>query len=154
MTPKKITPSLKSADSEYERFLNSVRPVGIGLAESVSRLDRGQYAHLMRQKGRPRRIISTEYKLTDADAGYFDASGKLSLAVTDSTKAAPALLIECTYETHFHCKPPASKELAERFTASELRLVLWPFFREVVLDLCGKMGIPPITIPLATGADE
>jgi hypothetical protein len=102
----------------------------------------------MSQKKGALRLISTEYKLLDAESGYFDANGRFSIVVSEEKKSVPALVIECTFETHFHCKSPVVREMAERFTASELRLVLWPYFRELVFDLCGKMSIPPITIPL------
>jgi len=75
------------------------------------------------------------------------------LAVAESQKAAPTLVIEALYETHFHCKAPTQREPAERFVASELRLIMWPYFRELVFDLCGKMSIPPITIPLVASTD-
>jgi preprotein translocase subunit SecB len=104
----------------------------------------------MKQKTGPTRSISTEYRLGDAEAGYFDAVGKFLLTVTDGEQSTPALIIKCKYESHFHCKAPVNKEFAERFTTSELRLVLWPYFRVLVHDFCGKMGIPPLTIPLST----
>jgi preprotein translocase subunit SecB len=146
---KNIKPS-RPADSNYEQFLRSVKPVGLALASSFSQVDREAYARLMKQKDGPTRSISTEYKLCEAEAGYFDATGKFLLTVTDGEKANPALIINCKYESHFHCKAPVDKDLAERFTASELRLVLWPYFRELVHDFCGKMGIPPVTIPFST----
>jgi hypothetical protein len=148
--PKKNIHLSKSADSNYEQFVQSVKPVGLGLRSTLSQLDREEYFKLMKQKNGASRSISTEYKLGDAQAGYFDATGKFLLTVTDGKKSRPALVIECKYESHFHCKAPVDRELAERFTTSELRLVLWPYFRELVHDLCGKMGIPPLTIPLST----
>jgi preprotein translocase subunit SecB len=108
----------------------------------------------MSQKNRPGRLISTEYKLAVVDSGYFDATGKFSLAVAESQKATPALVIEGTYEAHFHCKAPSQKEMVDRFVASELRIIMWPYFRELVFDLCGKMSIPPITIPLVTSVED
>lgn len=143
----------KSANLGYEQFLKSVRPIGLGLLESSSKLDRRLYGQLMGQKNRHGRLISTEYKLVAASSGYFDATGKFSLAVAESQKATPVLVIEALYETHFHCKAPVQKEMAERFVASELRLVMWPYFRELVFDLCGKMSIPPITIPLVASTE-
>jgi hypothetical protein len=149
MPRSNIRPS-KSVNSSYEKFLQSVKPIGLGLASSLSQLDREAYARLMKQSSAATRTISTEYKLLDAEEGYFDATGRFLLIVTDGKKSGPALTIECKYESHFHCRAPVDRDLAERFTNSELRLVLWPYFRELVYDLCGKMGIPPLTIPLST----
>ncbi len=147
---RKSTQVLKPSDAAYEQFLRNVKPVAMGLVECSSRLDREALGQMAARKNSGVRVISTEYQLAAAEGGYFDAIGKFSLAVAEKPKATPALTIQCTYETHFHCKAPIEKNLAERFTASELRLVLWPYFRELVFDLSGKMSIPPITIPLAT----
>lgn len=142
-----------TADAAYERFLRSVKPIGIGLVSVSSRLDREAYAHVMEQRDRGTRTISTDYKLVEVGDGYFDASARFSLSVAEPNKSTPALAIDCTHAAHFHCKT-CQRELAERFTSSELRLVLWPYFRELVSDLCGKMAIQPITIPLTTADDE
>lgn len=152
--PKKDMPASKSRDLAYEKFLKSVKPIGLGLLESSSRLDRNAYVRVRGQKDGGASTISTEYKLIAAQPGYFDATGRFSLTVAERKGAGPALRIDCTFETHFHCDGPSRKELAERFTSSELRLVLWPYFRELVFDLCGKMSIPPITIPLTTSAEK
>lgn len=141
-----------STDMNYQKFLQSVEPVGLGLTSCRSELNREEYARSMAQKGGATRTISTEYKLQDAEHGYFETTGRFELTVTDGRKSNPALIIQCVYESHFHCKAPVDKELAERFTASELRLVLWPYFRELVHDLCGKMGIAPLTIPFSTAS--
>ena len=151
--PKKTTQASKSADLAYELFLKSVKPVGLGMIQSSSKLNRGVYVRVRNQKNGGASTILTEYRLLAAGAGYFDATGKFSLVVAQKPDSHPALRIECTFETHFHCKAPAEKDLAKRFVASELRLVLWPYFREFVFDLCGKMSIPPITIPLTTSVD-
>jgi len=151
---RKSTQLSKPIDSAYEDFLRGVKPVALGLVECSSRLDREALGRLTVRKDGGVRIISTEYNLKAADGGYFDATGRFSLAVAERAKSTPALFIQCTYETHFHCKAPVRRDLAERFTASELRLVLWPYFRELVFDLSGKMSIPPITIPLATTGAE
>jgi hypothetical protein len=148
--PKKNTLRLKSADSSYDQFLRSVKPVGLGMSNSLSHLDRAAYIRARKLRDGATRSISTEYELRDAAGGYFDAIGKFVLTVTDGKQSSPALMIECQYESHFHCTAPVDRVLAERFTKSELRLILWPYFRELVHDMCGKMGIPPLTIPLST----
>jgi hypothetical protein len=82
----KSTEVSKAASLEYEQFLKSLRPVGLGLVETSCKLDRSAYACLMSQKNRAGRIISTEYKLVEANKGYFDATGRFSLAVVRAKK--------------------------------------------------------------------
>lgn len=81
----------------------------------------------------------------------FNASAKLSLTMEDKANpASPAVLVECTYIAHFHCDGcEITKDLAERFTKSELRIVVWPYFRQFVNDATSRMAIQPIVIPFS-----
>ena len=136
----------------YKDFLSSVKPIGIGLKESSSRLDRKVLFALRKVKDSAIRTIQADYELIEIGEkqGYFEATGAFALSVADAKSGNAALSITCTYMVHFHCATPVDRKLAERFAGSELRLVLWPFFREFVFNMCGKMSIPPITIPLST----
>jgi preprotein translocase subunit SecB len=154
MKRKSTEATSQLSEANYEGFLKSVKPIGLGLVENSSRLDRRRYSQLMGQRNRPGRTISTEYKLVKAGTGYFDTSAKFLLVVVEEKKDNPALLIQCVYEAHFHCNESFAKDFAERFASSELRLLIWPYFRAFVSDLCGKMSIPPILIPLSTTTDE
>jgi hypothetical protein len=147
---KKSTSTSRSSDNSYVAFLKSVRPIGLGLIEGTSKLDRTTYGRLMDQEPRPARTISTEYHLVEASEDYFDATATFSLVVVEKKQTQPALLIRCVYTSHFHCEKGASRDLIERFVRSEFRLVTWPYFRAYVSDMCGKMSIYPITIPLST----
>ena len=82
---------------------------------------------------------------------FFNASAKLSLIMEDKTSpASPAVIVECIYIAHFHCEGcEITKDLAERFTQSELRLVVWPYFRQFVTDATSRMAIQPIVIPFS-----
>jgi len=146
---KKASTQLSNTpDRSYEAFLQTVRPIALGLVECVSKLDRATYAGFQGAKDDSVRILSSEYELTELGKGCFDAAGTFTLAVAQTAKSEPALKVQCKFEAHFHCKAPLEKKLAERFVASELRLVLWPYFRELVSNITAKMAIQPITIPL------
>jgi len=125
--------------------------IGLALGSCSASLDRGLYFAPDRG-AKSARTISADYKLVDAKKDYFDVSARFALTVVDKARAVKALSIECEFVGHFHCSvsdPP--REFADRFTQSELRLILWPYFREFVSDITGRMSIPPILIPLATG---
>ncbi len=102
-------------------------------------------------KDRLARRISTEYNVMEVTKDSFNASAKLSLTVEDKANpASPAVLVECTYIAHFHCDGcEITKALAERFTKSELRIVVWPYFRQFVNDATSRMAIQPIVIPFS-----
>ena len=148
MSAKKSSPT--SRDQRYALFLKGIRLLGFGMLESHTKQDRAAYVEL-HEKNRLTRRISTEYRTMEIDKDFFNASAKLSLLMED--KKAPGALVvgvECTYVAHFHCDGcQITKELAERFTESELRLVVWPYFRQFVNDATSRMAIQPIVIPFS-----
>jgi preprotein translocase subunit SecB len=145
---KKTSPSRR--DQQYASFLKGIRLLGFGLQESHTAQNRTLYAELY-EKSRLARRISTEYRTVEVEKEFFNATAKLTLTVEDKKgPAPPAVIVECTYMAHFHCDGcQITRELAERFTESELRLVVWPYFRQFVNDATAKMTIDPILIPFS-----
>jgi len=145
---KKTLPSRR--DQQYASFLKGIQLLGFGLQESHTFQNRAVYAELC-EKNRLARRISTEYRSAEVEGDFFNASAKLTLTVGDRKGSAPpAVVVECTYMAHFHCDGcQITRELAERFTESELRLVVWPYFRQFVNDATAKMTIDPILIPFS-----
>lgn len=141
---------LSNRDQQYASFLKGIKLLGFGLQESRTAQNRDVYAELY-GKSRLTRRISTEYRTMEVTKEFFNASAKLSLTVEDKKGSAPpAVIVECTYVAHFHCDGcQITKELAGRFTESELRLVVWPYFRQFVNDATARMAIQPILIPFS-----
>lgn len=140
----------KSGTKGYEEFLRNLKIFGLGLESSASQLDRSAYARLHEQKKNRVRNIAATYELVRVEREVFDATAKFKLTVEDKKTKMQPLKIECVFQTHFHGKKPVDKQFAERFTRSELRLVVWPYFRQFVSDMTAKMAIPPIIVPLST----
>ena len=147
--PEKKT-SASKRNQQYAAFLKGIQLLGFGLQESRTAQNRALYAELY-EKGRLTRRISTEYRTTEVEKDFFNATAKLMLTVEDKKgPGPPAVVVECTYVAHFHCDGcQITSELAERFTESELRLVVWPYFRQFVNDATAKMTIDPILIPFS-----
>lgn len=131
-------------------FLKGIKLLGFGMLESHTKQDRAAYVELQ-EKNRLTRRISSEYRTMEIAKDFFNASAKLSLYMEDKKDpSAPAVVVECTYVAHFHCDGcQITRELAERFTESELRLVVWPYFRQFVNDATSRMAIQPIVIPFS-----
>lgn len=153
MSAKKTSPT--SRDQAYASFLKGIRLLGFGMLESHTRQNRAEYVELQ-EKNRLTRKISTEYHTMEIEKEFFNASAKLSLTMEDKrAPASPAVVVECTYVAHFHCDGcQITTELAERFTESELRLVVWPYFRQFVNDATSRMAIEPIVIPFSAVAQN
>jgi preprotein translocase subunit SecB len=143
---KKTSPTKHRAD-QYPNFLRGIKLIGLGLENCSANIEREAYFNLASKKNNTR-TISADYTLVEAHEDSFDVSAKFTVAVEDKLKSSKALTIECVFVAHFHCTE-APREFLERFTQSELRLVLWPFFREFVSDVTSRMAIPPLLVPLA-----
>lgn len=147
--PAKKT-SLSNRDQQYALFLKGIQLLGFGMQESRTTQDRAAYVRLCENERLGRRI-STEYRTMEVEKTHFNASAKMSLVIEDKAGATqPAVVVECMYVAHFHCDGcEITREFAERFTQSELRLVVWPYFRQFVNDATARMAIQPIVIPFS-----
>lgn len=145
---KSLTPSKPSANG-YAEFLRELQLIGLGLSDCSAKLDRELYFDVVSKKNSTR-TISSHYELTGVQKEFFDVSAQFSLQVQDKARKSTPLVIECRFIGHFHCgEHGAPQGFADRFCQSELRIVLWPYFREFVSDITSKMAIPPLLVPLA-----
>lgn len=135
--------------TKYRQFLERVQPRAVALDGCTVKLDRPAYARMLGKESdaRPVSAIRVKYELGEVEDDYFDVTGELTLE-TGPDQAAPALTIQCAFTMHFHGSQPSERALAEQFAQQEARLVIWPYFREFVSSLTGKMGISHITLPL------
>ena len=143
--------SLTSRDQRYALFLKGITLLGFGMQESRTAQDRAAYVKLC-EGDRLGKRITTEYRTMEVEKTFFNASAKMSLIMEDKkgSSSSPAITVECTYVAHFHCDGcVVTRQFAERFTQSELRLVVWPYFRQFVNDATARMAIQPIVIPFS-----
>jgi hypothetical protein len=149
---KKNLTTKPNKPSDYSDFLRGIALIGLGLQDCRSKIDREAYGNSL-QKKKSERLILTDYKLGKSYQNFFDVTAYFILTVSDAKKKpSNVLTIECTYGAHFHCDECEDhREYAQRFAESELRLVMWPYFRQFVNDMTGRMTIPPIFIPFHAG---
>jgi hypothetical protein len=147
-------PTLTDKD-RYEDFLRSLRLVAIGLINSASSLDRRGYYRLSKGgTSNEARSITAEYEVIRTKKDFFDAASKFRFVIRNKATGSEVLVVESTYQIHFHGAEPIEKDFAARFAASELRLLVWPYFRQMVWDVTARMAIRPIVIPLAAEVPE
>jgi hypothetical protein len=140
---------------KYEEFIKGVRLINLGMEHCFSMLERRRYMDIKHEDRTP--TLAATYKLQGLGKDFFDAIAAFKLSVDkpvdaengDSDEELAPLVIECTFEAHFHFKGPKSKALTEKFVDSELRLIMWPYFRQFVTDTTGRMTIAPLVVPLA-----
>ncbi len=142
--------STKDTQSGYERYLRSLRLLGLGLESCSARVEREPYFAIS-EKREGVRQIEARYDLTGVGDNYFESAARFKLTIAPEKAKTPALQIECTFSAHFHV-PAGVKEFAKRFTDSEFRVVVWPYFRQFVSDITARMTVPPVLVPFASPA--
>lgn len=145
----------KTQMSAYSEFLQSVRPIYLGLDQSSTTLNRVDY---WKKRDKPlQRVLSAEYSLSKIKPDYFDISVSYEFAIRasgntgDRSKLGAILQIKCRFEGHFHAHAPVDAGHAEQFAEKDSWLIFWPYFRQFVSDATARMSIPPELLPLGLG---
>jgi len=148
MTKKKQS-GIATDEEAYDSFLLKVELINIGLVSSSSKFVPADYVKARSRKGSVlKNSISATYTVEGLDENYFNAVGKFKLVMEDEKKLLLPVSIECSFLAHFHVESDLTKEFAERFTTTEFRVILWPYFRQFVDDLSARMDIARISVPL------
>jgi preprotein translocase subunit SecB len=132
--------------ADYREFLTSLNLSLIALTEANVKGDRDKYLN------EPNHDISMAWKgkAIASGRGHFDVLADLMVTVSKPKSKACFLELTVTYKLHIHCAKEFPPEYLRRFCDSEVRLMVWPYFREYVTSTCGRMHIPPVFLPLAT----
>jgi len=146
MPRKKQKRALITADSDYTQFLKSIDPIIIALVDSRFRVDRDQYF----DKGSKKLSVAWSCVPVVVKSDYFEADANVVLKLGSEGKARPCVEIRATFQMHIHAAKPIVRAFVDRFTDSEVRILIWPYFREYISSVTGRMHIPPIILPMAT----
>jgi preprotein translocase subunit SecB len=130
----------------YQAFIASLDLYTIGLTEMSCKIQRDEYwkkdeEHVINYKLRSK-SVSIEQK-------HFDVRSTFMLDMTGEKSKSTVIRVEASFDLHFHASA-VSKEFVEKFCESEIRLIVMPYFRELVTDVTARMHIPPLILPLST----
>jgi len=145
--PAKKAQLTEAAASQYQSFISGIKLVGIALKSARCDVNHDSYFDALRSEN-AEKSISAGYALKELGDDFFESESKLLVEIKNQNGEG-VLSVECVFNSHYHAIKP-NKAFAKRFTESEARLIMWPFFREMVFDLTARMNIPPVTIPLST----
>lgn len=134
----------KTGIDAYKEFLENVELYAIGLDSLSADLRRSLYGSAPNFVNK----IKSSFSVSEFDLDHFDLTAEFFLNVEDDSSNS-LLEIKAVYSAHFHPKSGDFKQAqVERFAEAEARLIFWPYFRQIVSDLTGRMHIRPLTIPL------
>lgn len=144
--------SLKSKPREYGNFLKGVKLYIIALDQVSSSINREKYWECTERKNGMTRTIEASYEALRVEGTSFDVVGRFEMRILSTSDNSEVLKIACQYSTHFHASARVDERVANRFANAEAKIVLWPYFRQLVSDLSAQMYIPPIIVPLSLEA--
>jgi preprotein translocase subunit SecB len=133
------------AKPDYQAFLASLDVYMIALTHSAFRIQRDEYF-----EGSEDNKISFKLSSKSNSVGekHFDVRSTLNLTASNEKSKKILVRFTATFELHLHASP-VNEEFVKRFCESEIRLIVWPYFREYVSDVTARMYIPPLILPLS-----
>lgn len=144
----KRSASLVSRTRQYSDFLKGVKLYIVALDHASSTIDRERYWECNERKNGMVRMIETSYEATAIEGTHFDVIGRFEMKILSTTDKSELVTVGCQYSSHFHSRTRVDKEEADKFANAEAKIILWPYFRQLVTDLSARMFIPPIVVPL------
>jgi len=133
----------------YPRFLASLNLMSISLVRSRFSGDRQQYF-----KNKAHQLsVSWTSKTSKRGEDFFDIGVDVAISLAVPKSDVTFFDLTASYLLHVHAPAPLNKVYIKRFSDSEVRLLVWPYVREYVSNISGRMHVPPIVLPL-TGSDE
>ena len=130
---------------EYATFLAALELFSIALARSTVRVDREEYLK-DEETNVNFKLFSKPIEIGET---HFDVCSTLRLKISTEKSKKLQLWLATTYELHFHSASTLDAKFIKQFCDSEIRLVVWPYFREFVSNMTGRMHIPPFVLPLS-----
>jgi hypothetical protein len=146
--PKKST-SPVSKPKQYSDFLKGIKLYIVALDHASCAINRERYWECTEQDNGMVRTFEGSYEATAIEGTSFDVIGRLEMKIFSTKDNGELLKIGCQYSTHFHARSRVDERAAKRFANAEAKIIIWPYFRQLVTDLSARMYIPPIIVPLS-----
>jgi len=108
------------------------------------------YNGFEREEGASEISLATSYDPLNVESSRFQVRARLDLAVSGIKSKKPWFSMSAIFELQFLSRIPIKRSLVSRFADSDVRLIVWPYFREYLSDVCNRVQImPPIVLPLS-----
>ncbi len=131
---------------DYISFLKSLEVEEIYLAQCSASFDRTRFTEAPREISLHGRSKFGEPAISNSTFTV-TAAIEVFIGAADPKEAIGKL--RAAYNLKFKVK---GKELDEehvrQFAKTNIKIIVWPFFREFVHNITSRFGIPPVTVPI------
>ncbi len=139
-----------SVTDEYAAFVRKLRLTGLGLDNASASLDREALAKAQQAPQEVTLQLNLNESIGPSSEGHFVVIMNFELIQKSATETNALLTIQGSYSGLYSCEGSPKRELLERFSNGEARLVFWPYIRQHISDLTSRMSISTILLPLTS----
>lgn len=127
----------------YNEIIKTVNLVGCRLTSLNSQLKFNNSEQQLTAK------FEMESSLAERkDDDVYPVMSRCSLSIFAATPEDFTAEIKAEYLTEFVSKHEFTKEFFDIFKESSVKIIVWPYFREMVHGLMMKMGLPGLVLPI------
>jgi preprotein translocase subunit SecB len=139
---------LGAADGDYRQFLSSLQLIGVGLLSARFSINRQQFL-----SEKPAELeLDTRYSPHPRGDAGFKVRASLTVTSKHAKSQSRSLNIAVDYELSFVLLGASDTRHVQRFAASDVSLIAWPYFREFINNMCSRAEIPGVVLPLIVGS--
>jgi preprotein translocase subunit SecB len=145
--------TLDEQTARYAQFVRSLDLADLKLKSVSASFDHDKLAGFEKEPPPAPGVgvnIGLELAAVRTFSDFFDTISKLAVtfsAAKDGGGEDVFGSINIEFQAKFSSKN-ADQELADRFAKTNLKVIVWPYFREFVYSLTGRFGVPPLLIPI------
>ena len=130
----------KISPKEYNHRISKTELLSISLIESNVKLEKGKLPGGLELK------IEDETSYKNTKKGFADALHQYHVEAT--LKKKPFFEIMVKFCIELQCETPIDKEFFDIFSKVTLPRMTFPYLREFVSNVTGRMNVPPVTLPM------
>jgi preprotein translocase subunit SecB len=139
---------------DYLDFLRRIKLKGVGLDSSTTSVDRSRLAEALSKKADLSVNLKVELNVIQHEIEDFVVAGIFEVVQHLASDDIPIVTIASNFSALFGLLEKTEKHFLDRFSQGEARLVFWPYLRHFVSDMCYRMSVPQILIPLTSEFNE
>lgn len=139
-------PPRSKAKQDYIRFLKNLEVDDIYLSETTARFDKDRSKSSSKQVSIQGQSRCGKPLISNTN---FTVPATMEVLIGGPNAKDSIGRIEVTYILKFnvHLKE-LNPEHVNQFTASTIKVVIWPFFREFIHNMTARFGIPHVNVPI------